>query len=289
MAASSSSLASLTATRGRRRFRPMRTLSIRSGLLVLSVAASARASAAPPAPAAAEARPPARGADAILADAIKATGGEAPWKAHRSMETKTEIEYRKMAISATHTQLLTSRNKSLATTDIPNVGLVHEGTNGKVFWAEDPINGLRKLEGAEAAQFRLESTWNVDQHMGELFTKIEAKERTEDGQRLECLEMTPKEGHGRTTCYDPVTHLQVLQKGMAATPQGDVPFTSRIKEWKEFGGMKLPALVEMTTGPIEFSARLTDVVFDKPVNDKIFEMPRAGAKAAKPRAPAATK
>ena len=83
-----------------------------------------------------------------------------------------------------------------------------------------------------------------------------------------------------------------MQKGIAATPQGDVPFTSRIKSWKEFGGIKLPELVEMTTGPIEFSARLTNVAFDKPVDDKRFEVPggkdknkRQGRRARKRSAP----
>ncbi len=52
-----------------------------------------------------------------------------------------------------------------------------------------------------------------------------------------------------------------------------MPFTSRVKSWREFGGLKLPELVEMTTGPIEFSARLTSVAFDKPVDDKRFEVP----------------
>ena len=31
--------------------------------------------------------------------------------------------------------------------------------------------------------------------------------------------------------------------------------------------------VEMSTGPIELSSHLTDVAFDKPVDDKMFEMP----------------
>jgi hypothetical protein len=72
-----------------------------------------------------------------------------------------------------------------------------------------------------------------------------------------------------------------LQKGIAATPQGDVPFTSRIKSWKETDGLKLPEVVEMVTGPIEFSARLIDVVFDKPVDDKVFEVPGGGKGAGK--------
>jgi len=222
---------------------------------------------APPPP------PPPRSADAIINDAVKATGGDAPWKSHRSMETTTIIEYAKMGITGTRIQTITSRNKSLATTNIPNVGEVREGTNGRVIWSEDPVNGLRLLNGAEAAQFKLESTWNLERNFKKVFSKIAVKADTEGGRALECLELTPSIGQPLTTCYDAETHLQVSQKGIAATPQGDVPFTSRIKSWKEFGGLKLPELVEMTTGPIEFSARVTNVAFDKPVDDKRFEVP----------------
>jgi hypothetical protein len=233
--------------------------------------------AAPPAPAA-EASP-ARSVDAILADAVEATGGDKPWQLHRSMETRTEIEYGKMAMSATRTQITTSKNKSLAVTTIPNVGVVNEGTNGKVIWSEDPVNGLRILEGAEAEQFRLESTWNLERNLKSIFRQITARRATDDdGRAVECLDMTPKDGHPLTTCYDATTHLQVSQKGIAATPQGDVPFSSRIKDWREAGGMKLPSVTVMTTGPIELTARLGDVTFDKPVSDKIFDVPGGGKK-----------
>jgi hypothetical protein len=234
---------------------------------------SAPVGASPDGGAAAAPPPPLRSADAIIGDAVKATGGDAPWKSHRSMETTTAIEYAKMGITGTRIQTITSRNKSLATTNIPNVGEVREGTNGRVIWSEDPDTGLRLLSGAEAAQFKLESTWNLERNLKKVFSKIAVKADTDGGRALECLELTPAIGQPLTTCYDAETHLQALQKGIAATPQGDVPFTSRIKSWKEFGGIKLPELVEMTTGPIEFSARLTSVTFDKPVDDKRFEVP----------------
>jgi hypothetical protein len=229
---------------------------------------------------------PLRSADAILADAITATGGDAPWKTHRSIEVKTEIEYRKMGMSATRTQVSTAKNKSLAITSIPNVGVVSEGNNGKVAWSQDPVNGLRILSGAEAAQSRIESTWNVERHLRELVSKIEVQSESDGGRALECLKLTPKSGQPLLNCYDPTTHLQILQKGIAPTPQGDVPFSSRTKEWKEIGGMKIPSLIEMTTGPIEFTARVTGVTFDKPVDDKLFELP---SKAKHKSAPAAAK
>jgi hypothetical protein len=235
-----------------------------------AVAAAPASAASPPAPAA---PPPLRSANAILADSSKAMGGDAPWTSHHSIETTTQIEYGKMAISGTRTQTLTSKNKSLAVTTIPNVGEVKEGTDGRVVWAEDPVNGLRILTGAEAEQFKLESTWNLERNLKKLFPKIAVKADSDGGRALECLELTPKIGQPLTTCYDAETHLQTLQKGTAATPQGDVPFTSRIKGWRDAGGLKFPELVEMTTGPIEFAARLTNVAFDKPVDNKMFEVP----------------
>jgi hypothetical protein len=264
-----------------RRSRRGHLLALLGALPLLGAGPSGRAGAAP-APAPADHRPTGggtapRSAEAILADAVEATGGDAPWRTHRSMELKTEIEYRKMAITATRTQLLTAKNKSFAVTRIPNVGTITEGTNGKVVWAEDPVNGLRRLEGAEAEQARVETTWNAERHLAELFKKVDARRDSDAGRPLDCLELTPESGPPRTSCYDAVTHLQVLQKGMAATPQGDVPFTSRIKSWKDYGGVKMPAVVDMVTGPIEFTARLVDVAFDKPVDEKIFELPASKA------------
>ena len=92
--------------------------------------------------------------------------------------------------------------------------------------------------------------------------------------------LTPHEGPPVTNCYDAKTHLQVSQKGTRSTPQGDTPFTSTLKDWREVGGIKMPFSVDTQAGPITFTARLTDVKFDQPHGDKMFEPPSAGRAAA---------
>src|SRR5205823_737803 len=121
--------------------------------------------------------------------------------------------------------------------------------------------GLRLLDGPEAEQFRLDSTWNVERHVRDLFQKIEVKgeKDKETGRAVECLELTPKNGPSVTNCYDALTHLQVSQRGIAATPQGNVPYSSRIKAWKEIEGLKVPALIEMSTGPIDLTLKVAEV------------------------------
>ncbi len=184
----------------------------------------------PPAPATAQAAPAAPGVrtpDAILADAVAATGGVAGWAAHKTAHIKLTISLQGMGMGGPAEHFQTNANQSLTLTTLPGVGTIREGSNGKVLWAQDPINGLRLLDGAEAEQARIEAAWNTDLQAHELFPKIETAIDSPAG--LECLMLTPKVGPPIRNCYDAQTHLQVSQEGMRATAQGDMPFHSPSK------------------------------------------------------------
>jgi len=253
----------------------------------------AAARAAPPAPGAPGDGPPGRTVAAILADVVKALGSEAAWKAHKSLRLKLEMSFQGMGISGTGERFATKDDKALTVTDLPGMGTIREGSNGKVCWAQDPINGLRALSGAEAEQARLEAVWNPELRMNELYKSIELKPDP-SGAGLECLLLTPHDAPPVTNCYDAKTHLQVSQKGTRATPQGDTPFSSTLKDWRDVGGIKMPFSVDTQAGPITFTARLSDVKFDQPMSEKMFEPPAApsataAVPGAAPKAKAKTK
>jgi hypothetical protein len=223
---------------------------------------------------------------AILADAVKAMGGEAAFNAHKTKRMKVEIVFDRMGITGAGEELATKDNKLLMTTDLPGIGTLREGSNGKVFWAEDPINGRRVLSGAEAEQMRLAAAWCPELQATQIFKTIEVKNELGPGNApLECLVMTPKAGSPITSCYDATTHLQVLQKGTHSTPQGETPFLSVLKDWRDTGGIKMAWAVDTQEGPLTFTLRVTDVKYDEPMADKQFEAPAAGGDAA-PAAPA---
>ena len=251
------------------------------------VAAAPAADAAqiiPPAPATdAVKRPPSspaavRGASAILGDAIKAMGEPDAWNAHKTAHLSMTMSFQAVGITGTAERFATSKDQVLVVTKIPGVGEVREGSNGKVFWSQDPINGLRLLDGAEAEQARSESVWNPELRVNDLYRKVDSmNEAGPDGKPLECVVLTPKVGPSVTRCYDPATHLQVLEKGVRPTPQGDTPYTSTVSDWRVAGGLKSPFALETTAGPITFSARVANVTFDEPMDDKQFEPPQPAA------------
>jgi hypothetical protein len=239
------------------------------------------ADAAPPAAMPPLAKPP-RTVEVVLADIAKALGTEAAWKAHKNVRMKLEMAFQGMGITGTGERLATKDDKALVVTDLPGMGTIREGYNGKVAWSQDPINGTRTLGGAEAEQARIEAVWNPELRMNELYRSIELQPDP-SGAGLECLRLTPREAPAVTNCYDPKTHLQVSQKGTRSTPQGDTPFTSTLKDWREVGGIKMPFSVDTQAGPITFTARMVDVKFDQPAStmaDKMFDPPVAGGEPA---------
>ena len=230
----------------------------------------------PPPPATAQAAPgaPAAGprtADAVLADAVQATGGAAAWNAHKTMHLKMTMTLSGMAMGGPADHYQTRDDKALTVTNFPGIGLMREGSNGQKFWSQDPFNGLRILDGAEAEQARIEDAWDVELEARSLFSKIDLLPDPPAG--LECLSMTPKLGPPVRSCYDRQTHLQVSLEGTRSTAQGDVPFRSRVSDWRSVGGVKIPYLSETQAGPVTILNTIDDVRFDEPIEEKVFDPP----------------
>jgi hypothetical protein len=233
---------------------------------------------------------PLRKPEEILADTVKATGGEAAWNAHKTVHVKMETTLQGMGIGGAGERFQTSTDKSLTTMEMAGLGRVREGTNGKVAWTEEPVHGIRYLDGAEAEQMRIGSAWNPELRANELFVKLESTtEPGPDGAALECVVATPKIGAPLRTCYDARTHLQVTQSGVHPGPEGDMPFRNVIKTWKDVGGVKMPFESSTQLGPVTTLDRITSVTFDEAMDDKMFDPPRpdaaAPAKTDKPAKP----
>lgn len=251
----------------------MTSLLKRWPVLPAAIALLGCASSPPPAPATAPAAPGLRSPDAILADSVAAMGGADAWNAHKSMHLKVTVNLQGMAMGGPAEHLQTRTNKSLTVTSLPAVGEIREGTNGTVFWAKDPVNGLRMLQGPEAEQARIESAWNADLQARTLFSKIETATDAPAGQ--ECLIMTPRAGAPIRACYDQHTHLELSQEGVHATAQGDVPFHSTVSDWRTVGGLKMPYASQTQAGPMTIVTTVNEVTLDEPLDEQMFEPPAA--------------
>ncbi len=236
----------------------------------------------PPAHAAdAGAPPPAdpgpRAAKAILDDYARAIGGEQGLGRHKNAYLKREIAVKGMGVNGTEERWSNSSGQLLSVTTLPGIGVVKQGSTGKVRWAEDPINGLRILKGPEEEQARLEGTWNADLKLAKLYKKVEVVPRPDGAPKnvaLECLQLTPAVGQPAISCFDATTHLRVYQQGKQATPQGEVPYSAHLSDWRDVEGVKLPFREETTAGPMSVDARIAEVKFDQKMAPTLFKLPK---------------
>src|SRR4051812_11339664 len=72
-----------------------------------------------------------RPAQAILADAVAATGGAAAWNAHKTAHFKMETTLQGMGMGGSGERFQTRADKSLTIMEMTGLGRVREGNNGK--------------------------------------------------------------------------------------------------------------------------------------------------------------
>lgn len=218
---------------------------------------------------------PTRDVNAILADNVKALGGAAALGKHHNMHVVRTVSIKGMGIEGREERYATSTDKFLSTMTIPGVGVMRQGSDGKGYWAEDPINGVRLLEGSEKEQATLDGRWNAELDLVKLYESVKgvaAPDNAPKDQPLECLELVPKLGKPTTVCFDATTHHRVFQTGRQASPQGEVPFEARFSAWKSFDGVFLPTLEETTAGPASIEARVQSVKFDEMLDPTMFKL-----------------
>src|SRR4051794_35919049 len=89
--------------------------------------------------------------DQIFDKYVQALGGKAAIEKNKNQMAKGTLEVEAQGISAPIEIYAAAPNKSLFIATIPGFGVVQEGYNGTVAWAQDPMSGIREKTGAELA------------------------------------------------------------------------------------------------------------------------------------------
>ncbi|MDX2020603.1 MAG: hypothetical protein SF187_10200 [Deltaproteobacteria bacterium] len=223
-------------------------------------------------PAKAQAPAATRSVDQIVADFIAASGGTSPWKKHKSLFMSMQLEVRGLGLTGTATALWTNKGEYLETGDLPNMLTMKRGGDGKRFWSQDPIDGLRWLSGAEAEQALTAGSWMG--YLRLLDHTTGAKVVAAPAEKLECIEVTYKAGAPTTFCFDTTSHLLLLEQGKKASPQGDTPYTTRASDYRSFGGVMFPYTQETTAGPATFVVTIVNATWDVPTKAAQFALPK---------------
>jgi hypothetical protein len=158
------------------------------------------------------------------------------------------------------------------------IGTVRAGKQGDVIWSEDPISGLRRLTGAEAAQQAWASSPSLAAHWQRYFEKAETiGEREVGGKKAYDVQLVAKDGATVTLTFDAESGLQLAQSFDQVTPMGKMPISVELKDYREVGGLKLPYLQVTDAKLAKATQTLTKIELGAVVDTAKFAMPTGGA------------
>ncbi len=212
-------------------------------------------------------------AEQVLDKAIAASGGKETIAKIKTAVLRATMEAPMQGLKGSVVTYVKAPNKIRVETDIEGIGKTVQGFDGKVAWSKDPIQGLRKLEGAEkAAMARNSSIVSTDWR--QFYTKATYVGLEKFGDKdVHVIELTPKGAKPIRQFFDAETFLLLKQTGVQEGPMGEMPFEAYFSDYKEVDGLKLAMKQVVKVGPIEIQITMKEIKQGLPVDDKLFAMP----------------
>lgn len=234
---------------------------------ILAVALAAAAAA----PGAASAQLPS--AERILARYVDALGGEAALRKHGFRYHRTTISMPAQGMSMTVETYAAAPDLYVARTDIPGMGEMRSGYDGKVAWMVHPATGPMLLQGTVFEQRRQEVNFYEPLERDRYIQSMETVDRTEfEGRSCYKVKLVTKWGEEYFEYYDAGTGLLVGMERNAESPMGAMSTTTIFEDYRDFDGRKVATKMRIRAMGMEQVVTVDSVSFEE-FDRSIFEVP----------------
>ena len=214
--------------------------------------------------------------DQILDKYVQALGGKAAMEKITTTASKGTFDIAAFGASGSAEIWEKAPNKTALKLDIPGFGIVQEGFNGTVAWAQDPQSGMREKSGAELAATKLDADFYKPIKLKQLYPKITMKGKGKVGDNdAYMLEATPAEGAAETWYFDATTGLLSRMDLERDTPQGKMSIQVFQEDYKAVDGVKIAHTMRQITPAFTIIIKLEEVKHNVPVDDAKFNKPAA--------------
>jgi hypothetical protein len=238
-----------------------------------SLVAAAVLALAIPSAAAAQAADTSPTADAVIARYVEAIGGRQALESVQGSRTLGTFEMPAAGVRGELEVLAGRPNLSRTTVTIPGMGTIESGFDGTTAWTVNPITGPRVLAGSEFRQAVEQAEFDAMFRDPRLFRSIEMVGPQEVGGE-ECYEIRFVWNSGREArdCFSAESGLLVRSIGAHEGPMGSAEVTTRLGEYREFGGIRFPTQIRQSVMGQEQVLGITSVEMDR-LDAGVFDPP----------------
>ena len=224
----------------------------------------------------------------VVARHLKAMGGAGAFKAVQSMHAKGTLSMVAQGLAGDIEVFSARPNKQLLRTEIPGLGRIETGYDGKVGWSIDPVTGATLLSGRQLAELMDDAWFDSPLYPAEHVKDVTTVAREQfDNRAAYRVKVTLASGSEQFEFFDVETGLQLGTESRRESQLGVAPITSVVRDYKPFGGLMLPTtLVQkmlgfehvVTLASYEFNAVPPETFALPPQIKALIKMPAALAR-----------
>jgi hypothetical protein len=212
-------------------------------------------------------------ARSIIDRHLAAIGGKAAVQGYSSTRATGVFSVATAGMNGTVDISAAKPDKSAVRINLPGVGEIFEGFNGKHGWTMSAMTGPMLLEGKQLEDKRFDADFYSELRDESRFQSITTVERVDfDGRPCYKLKLVRKNGTEDFEFYDVATGLKAGRIVTRESPMGTVTATSVETDYKKFGKLLLPTTVKQSVMGVQQVITIQTVEFDT-VPPSAFEPP----------------
>lgn len=209
----------------------------------------------------------------ILDRHIAAIGGKEAVLSHSSTKATGTFSVASAGMTGSLEVIAAKPDKSMVKINIPGVGEILEGFDGKNGWTLSPMTGPMLLEGKQLEEKRYDADFFSELHDDSRYTAITTVERTDfEGRPCYKVKLVRKNGGEDFEFYDVETGLKAGRIATRETPMGTITGTSVETDYKKFGNLLQPTTVKNTMMGMHQVITIASIEYDT-VPPAAFDLP----------------
>jgi outer membrane lipoprotein-sorting protein len=205
---------------------------------------------------------------------IQATGGKEAYSKIKSVVSKGKLS---LAGTKGEVEIYQKEpNRMYIVFNIPGVGKIETGVNGKVAWESNPLTGAKLQSGAEKAKMlrtaALDSDYNWRKYYKSAKTVGEEKVLGKPAYRVD---LVTSDGDKETRYFDKKTGLLVKTSQKVNSPMGEFQSEANISDYRKVGDIQMAHRIRQTMLGLEIEIQFSKIQPNVEIPDDRFELPSA--------------
>jgi hypothetical protein len=212
-------------------------------------------------------------ADALVARHVEAIGGADAYRAVQSVHARGRLEVAAQRIVAAFELFMARPARTLYRVNVPGIGVIENGYDGSVGWSVNPVVGPEVMSGRQLTEAAEDAWFDGPLHEPARVREMTTIEATTfDGRPAYKVRVLFRAGHQLFEFFDVESGLLLGSEALRATPQGEVPTVSILRDYRQFGTLMQPTTFVQRALGIEQVLTISSYEYDR-VDPATFALP----------------